>query len=164
MDEVSTAQQNKDTLCPNLRQPLDLTGAARQRLGHHEQQVCVLDAFGVKQAVGDSDGCSARFVSTPLQEINVAAAAAAEKPTVSSFHSPAARCRSWWCLWSRTGSEWSHSCSPWSQKLQPGYRLQHQHAHSYRFMSCFFKCYVFWNILEAHFLYLNWGNVRLVLV
>lgn len=39
----------EDTLCPDLRQSLDLTGAAGQRLSHDEEQVGVVDAFGVEQ-------------------------------------------------------------------------------------------------------------------
>lgn len=50
-----------------------------------------------------------------------------EELTVSSFHSPAACCRSWWCWWSRTGCGWSHSCSASSQSLRPGRHLRVKH-------------------------------------
>lgn len=68
MDELSTLSTNedmteredrKDTLRPDLGQPLDLAGAAGQRLGHNKEQVGVVDPLGVEEPARDSDGCSA---------------------------------------------------------------------------------------------------------
>lgn len=51
-----SSKQKEDTLCPDLRQPLYLTGAAGQRLGHHKEQVGAFDALCVEKPVGDSVG------------------------------------------------------------------------------------------------------------
>lgn len=51
-----SSKQKEDTLCPDLGQPLYLTGAAGQRLSHHEKQVGVFDALCVEEPVGDRNG------------------------------------------------------------------------------------------------------------
>jgi len=58
--------------------------------------------------------------------------------TVSSSHSPAARCRSLWCLWSRIGFGWSRSCFPLSQSLQQGHRLKNKLSTNIQFHSYVF--------------------------
>lgn len=52
-------EHEKDTLRPDLGQPLYLTGAAGERLRHHEKQVGVFYPLCMEQPTGDSDGCVA---------------------------------------------------------------------------------------------------------
>lgn len=47
---------NKDTLCPDLRQPFYLAGAAGERLSDHKEEVGVFYPLCVEQPMGDSDG------------------------------------------------------------------------------------------------------------
>lgn len=121
----------KDTLCPDLCQSFYLTRAARERLGHHEEQVGVLYPFSVEQPVARQ-----WWIVSPLRTpwsagtgASLNSADAQGKPTVSSFHSPAARCRSWWCLWSRTDFGWWHSCFPSSQNLPREDHLEQKRLH-----------------------------------
>lgn len=44
----------RDTLRLDLRESLDLTRAAGQRLGHHKQQVGVFYPLGVEQPAGET--------------------------------------------------------------------------------------------------------------
>ncbi len=97
-------EHEKDTLRPDLCQSLYLTRAAGERLSDHKEEVGVFYPLCVEQPMKDSDGGLASFMlcfqcsylSTNMLQTH--SADAPEKLTVSSFHSPAARCRSWWCL------------------------------------------------------------------
>lgn len=89
----------KDTLCPDLCQSLNLTRAAGERLSHHKEEISVVYPLCVEQPVGESDEYLANFMQRVQVQVTLTYSAdAPEKHTVSSFHSPAACCRSWWCL------------------------------------------------------------------
>lgn len=116
----------KDTLSPDLCQPFNLARAARECLCDHEEQVSVFYAFCVEQPVERQ-----WWIFIPLRSPCSAGSGASIKfcwrsreHTVSSFHSPAARCRSWWCWWSRTDSGWWRSCFPSSRNLPREHHLQ----------------------------------------
>lgn len=53
-----SSSAERDTLRLDLRQPLDLTRAAGQRLRHHQQQVGVFDALGVEEPAGGTEAGS----------------------------------------------------------------------------------------------------------